>query len=61
MIRGVIDRVFRDKDATWRVIDWKTDAVTASSKSKLEDHYRPQVSLYAECWRLIRDYKQAGA
>jgi len=61
VIRGVIDRVFRDKDATWRVIDWKTDAVRASSKSKLEDHYRPQVSLYAECWRLIRDHKQAHA
>jgi ATP-dependent exoDNAse (exonuclease V) beta subunit len=37
------------------VIDWKTDAVTEASRSKLDDHYRPQVDLYAQCWRLILD------
>jgi ATP-dependent exoDNAse (exonuclease V) beta subunit len=35
----------------WTVVDWKTDSVTAASESKLDDHYRPQVELYAECWR----------
>jgi ATP-dependent helicase/nuclease subunit A len=58
VIRGVIDRVFEDRDARWRVIDWKTDAVTEASRSKLDDHYRPQVDLYAQCWRLILDHWQ---
>lgn len=56
VIRGVIDRVFEDRDTRWRVIDWKTDAVTDASRSKLDDHYRPQVDLYAQCWRLILDH-----
>ncbi|MFM8857188.1 MAG: UvrD-helicase domain-containing protein, partial [Actinomycetota bacterium] len=60
VIRGVIDRVFEDRDARWRVIDWKTDAVTAASRSKLDDHYRPQVDLYAQCWRLILDHQAQG-
>jgi len=59
VIRGVIDRVFEDHDTKWQVIDWKTDAVTESSRTKLDDHYRPQVDLYAQCWRLILDHSQA--
>jgi ATP-dependent helicase/nuclease subunit A len=59
VIRGVIDRVFEDHDTRWRVIDWKTDAVADSSRTKLDEHYRPQVGLYAQCWRLILDHSQA--
>ena len=52
MIRGVIDLVYGDPVADrWTVVDWKTDSVTAASESQLDDHYRPQVELYAECWR----------
>ena len=52
VIRGVIDLVFGEPGTDrWTVVDWKTDSVTAASESKLDDHYRPQVELYAECWR----------
>jgi ATP-dependent helicase/nuclease subunit A len=52
VIRGVIDLVYGDPVADrWTVVDWKTDSVTAASESQLDDHYRPQVELYAECWR----------
>jgi ATP-dependent exoDNAse (exonuclease V) beta subunit len=56
VIRGVMDRIFEDRDTRWRVIDWKTDAVTEASRTKLDEHYRPQVELYAQCWRLILDH-----
>jgi ATP-dependent helicase/nuclease subunit A len=66
VVRGVIDLVFQEPgDAKqpacsqesgtdrWTVVDWKTDSVTAASESLLEDHYRPQVELYAECWSSV--------
>jgi ATP-dependent exoDNAse (exonuclease V) beta subunit len=56
VIRGVIDRVYEDRETRWCVIDWKTDAVADSSRTKLDEHYRPQVDLYAQCWRLILDH-----
>ena len=53
VIRGVIDLVFAEAAGGWTVVDWKTDAVTRASEGLLEDHYRPQVELYADCWRLL--------
>ena len=53
VVRGVIDLVFREPGGSWTVVDWKTDAVTAASERLLEDHYRPQVELYADCWGLV--------
>lgn len=54
VVRGVIDLVFRESGSgTWTVVDWKTDSVQAGSAELLEAHYRPQVELYAECWRLL--------
>lgn len=50
VVRGVIDLVFREADGRWTVVDWKTDAVAASSADLLDAHYRPQVELYAACW-----------
>ncbi len=51
VVRGVIDLVFLEPgNAGWTVVDWKTDAVTAASEALLEEHYRPQVELYADCW-----------
>ncbi len=59
VVRGVIDLVFREADGasqgSWTVVDWKTDAVAADSVDRLHDHYRPQVELYADCWRLLAD------
>jgi ATP-dependent helicase/nuclease subunit A len=60
VVRGVIDLVFAEAAAgAWTVVDWKTDAVTKASDKLLEDHYRPQVELSAECWRLLTPYKQS--
>lgn len=57
VVRGVIDLVFAEAAANaWTIVDWKTDAVTAASEQLLADHYRPQVELYAECWRLLAPY-----
>ncbi len=54
VIRGVIDLVFADPvDGSWTVVDWKTDSVASGSEAMLDAHYRPQVELYAECWRLV--------
>ena len=53
VVRGVIDLVFREADGSWTVVDWKTDSVTKASEKLLEDHYRPQVQLYADCWSLL--------
>ena len=60
VVRGVIDLVFQEPGGShasggdrWTVVDWKTDSVTASSASLLDSHYRPQVELYAECWRRV--------
>jgi ATP-dependent helicase/nuclease subunit A len=54
VVRGVIDLVFAEAAAgAWTVVDWKTDSVTKASEQLLEDHYRPQVELYTDCWRLL--------
>jgi len=54
VIRGVIDLVFQEPESDrWTVVDWKTDSVTAASEAALDAHYRPQIELYAECWRRL--------
>ena len=57
LIRGQIDAVFHDASTAppvgmtdWVIVDWKTTSVAAADAAKLEDHYRPQVRLYARCW-----------
>ncbi len=57
LIRGQIDLVYQDPDTApnagmtdWLVLDWKTTSVADSEIGKLEDHYRPQLRLYARCW-----------
>ena len=57
LIRGQIDAVFRDASSAppagmtdWIILDWKTTSVAAADARKLEDHYRPQLRLYARCW-----------
>ena len=60
VVRGVIDLVFAEAAAgAWTVVDWKTDSVTQASEQLLEDHYRPQVELYADCWRLLAPYNSS--
>lgn len=57
LIRGQIDGVFHDASAAppagmtdWVIVDWKTTSVADADAAKLEDHYRPQLRLYARCW-----------
>jgi ATP-dependent exoDNAse (exonuclease V) beta subunit len=62
VVRGVIDLVFQEPGGErWTVVDWKTDSVTAASEPLLDEHYRPQVELYAECWSRIRDRRVGAA
>jgi ATP-dependent helicase/nuclease subunit A len=57
LIRGQIDAVFRDPSSPppadmtdWVILDWKTTSVADRDVTRLEDHYRPQLRLYARCW-----------
>ncbi len=53
LIRGQIDAVFDESSTTerhWVILDWKTTSVADRDAGKLEDHYRPQLALYARCW-----------
>jgi ATP-dependent exoDNAse (exonuclease V) beta subunit len=61
VVRGVIDMVFQEPDGRWTVVDWKTDSVTAASEELLDAHYRPQVELYADCWRHLTMISASGA
>jgi ATP-dependent helicase/nuclease subunit A len=57
LIRGQIDAVFRNATSRppagmthWEILDWKTTSVTDADATKLVQHYRPQLTLYARCW-----------
>jgi ATP-dependent helicase/nuclease subunit A len=53
LIRGQIDAVFDEATAgepDWVILDWKTTSVADRDAGKLEEHYRPQLALYARCW-----------
>ncbi|MFM9196154.1 MAG: UvrD-helicase domain-containing protein, partial [Planctomycetia bacterium] len=57
LIRGQIDAVFDAAAAAgepeWVILDWKTTSVADRDAGKLEDHYRPQLVLYARCWAAV--------
>ncbi len=46
-ITGTIDRLFRDETGLWTVLDYKTDAVTATDAPARAETYWPQLSFYA--------------
>jgi RecB family exonuclease len=46
-ITGTIDRLYRDADGTWTVLDYKTDHVSAAEAPQRADVYWPQLSFYA--------------
>ena len=46
-ITGTIDRLFRDGDGIWTVLDYKTDAVTPATATERARTYWPQLSFYA--------------
>ena len=47
VIHGVVDRLFKDSDALWQIIDYETDQFDPSEIETWIDFYRPQVELYA--------------
>lgn len=64
LIRGQIDAVFDEAatgDPDWVIVDWKTTSIADRDAAKLEDHYRPQLALYARCWAAgVASVKHAG-
>lgn len=50
IVRGVIDLVYR-LDGHWKIVDYKTDAVTTSLEAEqLVRRYRGQIDAYASHW-----------
>lgn len=47
IILGTLDRVYRDSDGVWTVLDFKTDAVTEETLREKILRYEPQVKFYA--------------
>ncbi len=46
-LTGTLDRVYRDKDGVWHVLDYKTDAVSSSALQQKGALYEPQLAFYA--------------
>jgi ATP-dependent helicase/nuclease subunit A len=46
-LTGTLDRVYRDANGVWNVLDYKTDAVTEQTLQQKVEHYEPQLKFYA--------------
>ncbi len=46
-IHGIVDRLIKDGDGLWRIIDYKTDVIEQLELADRASHYRPQIELYA--------------
>jgi RecB family exonuclease len=46
-ITGTLDRLSRDADGLWTVLDYKTDAVTLTTVNARAEVYWPQLRFYA--------------
>ncbi len=55
-LTGTLDRVYRDGEGIWTVLDYKTDAGTAESVGQKSQLYEAQVKFYA---LLVKNYFQA--
>ena len=47
IIHGMIDRLFKDSDGLWQIIDYETDQFNPREIETWIELYRPQVELYA--------------
>jgi len=47
ILNGIIDRLFKDSEGLWHIIDYKTDAIEPSEIAARVNYYRPQIELYA--------------
>ena len=60
LLQGAIDLVFEEADG-WMLVDYKSDAVTATTVTELVAFYAPQVALYRRYWeRLTGTPARAG-
>lgn len=55
-ITGKIDRLYKDRDGLWNVLDYKTDVVDAGMLTSRAREYEPQLKLYG---LLVARLKQA--
>lgn len=55
-LTGTLDRVYRDSDAIWHVLDYKTDALSSEAISSKREYYEPQIKFYA---LLVKKYFSA--
>ncbi len=46
-VTGTIDRLFRDADGCWHVVDYKTDRIGTESLADRTHRYLPQLKMYA--------------
>ncbi len=49
IVRGVIDLVFKTEPG-WVIVDYKTDTAAQTDIESITEHYKPQVSTYAQAW-----------
>lgn len=47
ILLGTLDRVYRDSDGVWTVLDFKTDSVTDETRQEKIEQYEPQIKFYA--------------
>ncbi|MBI1929069.1 PD-(D/E)XK nuclease family protein [Candidatus Poribacteria bacterium] len=47
ILNGIVDRLFKDSEGLWHLIDYKTDAIEPSEIAARVNYYRPQIELYA--------------
>jgi ATP-dependent helicase/nuclease subunit A len=55
-VTGTIDCLYRDNGGIWRLIDYKTDAITVDELEARSELYKPQVAVYA--WLIHRAFRQ---
>lgn len=46
-LTGTLDRMFRDRQGTWHILDYKTDAVDEKTLAEKVRQYEPQIQFYA--------------
>lgn len=44
---GILDRLFRDEDDTWTILDYKTDTLTSKNRAKRIKKHEEQLRIYA--------------
>jgi ATP-dependent helicase/nuclease subunit A len=54
-ITGTIDRLYRDRDGVWTILDYKTDAVSSAEAGERASLYWSQLAFYAVMVRRLHE------